>query len=114
MFIPLLDAPGPPEETSLVIAVQGTHVTLLDAEPATPAIFLGTLAGRHCWAVDADADTDADAEDENEGGQAPARIRELGDGQGRIGAKQFVHEGAEAGQATRGDRRPCGQLGVGR
>ena len=58
MFIPLLDAPGPPEETSLVIAVQGTHVTLLDAEPATPAIFLGTLAGRHCWAVDADTDTE--------------------------------------------------------
>jgi NAD+ diphosphatase len=55
MFIPLLDAPGPPEETSLVIAVQGTHVTLLDTEPVTPAIFLGTLAGRHCWAVDADA-----------------------------------------------------------
>jgi NAD+ diphosphatase len=55
MFIPLLDAPGPPEETSLVIAVQGTHVTLLDAEPVTPAIFLGTLAGRHCWAVDVDA-----------------------------------------------------------
>jgi NAD+ diphosphatase len=28
---------------------------LLDTEPVTPAIFLGTLAGRHCWAVDADA-----------------------------------------------------------
>jgi len=62
MFIPLLDAPGPPEETSLVIAVQGTHVTLLDAEPATPAIFLGTLAGRHCWAVDADTVADTVAE----------------------------------------------------
>ena len=54
MFVPLLDAPGPPAEISLVFAVRGNRVVLLDREPAAPGIFLGTLAGRHCWAVDAD------------------------------------------------------------
>jgi NAD+ diphosphatase len=54
MFVPLLTAPGPPDETSLVIAVRENRVALLDAEPKTPGIFLGTLAGRHCWAIDAD------------------------------------------------------------
>ena len=54
MFIPLLTAPGPPDEVSLVIAVRGNRVVLLDAEPETPGIFLGTLHGRHVWAIDAD------------------------------------------------------------
>jgi NAD+ diphosphatase len=64
MFIPLIDAPGPPDETSLVIAVRGNRVTLLDAEPdthpATTQIFLGVLSGRHCWAIDADPDGELD------------------------------------------------------
>ena len=64
MFIPLIDAPGPPDETSLVIAVRGNRVTLLDAEPdthpATTQIFLGMLSGRHCWAIDADPDGELD------------------------------------------------------
>jgi NAD+ diphosphatase len=58
MFVPLLDAPGPPDEVSLVFAVHGNRVALLEREPAAPGIFLGTLAGRHCWAVDADLDVD--------------------------------------------------------
>jgi NAD+ diphosphatase len=62
VFIPLLTAPGPPEETSLIVTVRGNRVALVDAEPATPGIFLGTLYGRHCWAVDVDAD-EADTED---------------------------------------------------
>src|SRR5262249_37660507 len=52
--VPLLTPPGPPGEVSLVFAVRGNHVTLVDTEPDTPAIFLGTLAGRHCWAIDSD------------------------------------------------------------
>ncbi len=59
MFVPLLEAPGPPGETSLVVAVRGNRVVLVAGEPDTPGIFLGTLAGRHCWAVDADPDADA-------------------------------------------------------
>jgi NAD+ diphosphatase len=58
-FVPLLDAPGDPEEPSLLIAVQGSRVVLLEGEPEATGIFLGTLDGRHCWAVDADGDGDA-------------------------------------------------------
>ena len=53
-FVPLLDAPGDPDGPSLLIAVQGNRVVLLDGEPETAGIFLGTLDGRHCWAVDVD------------------------------------------------------------
>ena len=60
MFIPLLDAPGHPDEISLVIAVRGNRVVLSDREPDAPGIFLGTLSGRHCWAIDADERDDAD------------------------------------------------------
>jgi NAD+ diphosphatase len=54
VFVPLLEAPGAPDEISLVVAVRGNRVVLLDREPSDPdeRIFLGTLAGRHCWAVD--------------------------------------------------------------
>jgi NAD+ diphosphatase len=61
MFVPLLDAPGPPSETSLVIGVWRNQVQLSDAEPdVDDAIFLGTLAGRHVWAVDVDGDGQPD------------------------------------------------------
>jgi NAD+ diphosphatase len=60
MFVPLLEAPGPPDDVSLVIAVRGNRVLLYDREPDEPGIFLGTLSGRHCWAVDADPDGDLD------------------------------------------------------
>jgi NAD+ diphosphatase len=62
VFIPLLVAPGPPADTSLVIAVRGNKVALLETEPEGPGIFLGTLAGRHCWAVDVDDGGDADVD----------------------------------------------------
>jgi NAD+ diphosphatase len=54
MFVPLLDPPGDPDGESLVIAVRGNRVVLLDGEPDGPAIFLGVLDGRHCWAFDDD------------------------------------------------------------
>jgi NAD+ diphosphatase len=57
-FVPLLDAPGAPDVPSLLIAVQGNRVVLLDGEPERDAIFLGVLDGRHCWAVDADVEGD--------------------------------------------------------
>jgi len=62
MFVPMLDAPGDPEEPSLLIAVRGNRVALTDAEPEALGIFLGTLAGRHCWAVDVDPDDAVDAD----------------------------------------------------
>ncbi len=79
-FVPLLDAPGDPDEPSLLIAVQGTRVVLLEGEPQTGApdagapdagapaasggIFLGVLDGRHCWAVDVGPDGDGGARDD--------------------------------------------------
>jgi NAD+ diphosphatase len=53
MFVPMLDAPGAPEGPSLMIAVRGNRVVLLEGDP-DGGIFLGVLDGRHCWAVDAD------------------------------------------------------------
>jgi NAD+ diphosphatase len=43
-----------------VISVRGSTVALHDVDEPDPsaAIFLGTLAGRHCWAIDADARDD--------------------------------------------------------
>jgi len=71
-FIPLLDPPGDPQGTSLVFAVRGTRVVLVDGEPAevvetavdvgATGIFLGTLDDRHCWAVDVDPLDDDDPE----------------------------------------------------
>lgn len=52
MFVPMLVPPGEPTEVGLVIAVQGNRVLLVEGDEG--AIFLGTMAGRHCWAVDAD------------------------------------------------------------
>jgi NAD+ diphosphatase len=62
VFVPLLNAPGPPEETGLLFSVRGNQVVVSDADPAdgAVAIFIGTLAGRHCWAVDADDHVEAD------------------------------------------------------
>ena len=52
----MLTPPGPPSEPSLVVAVRGNQVVLLDDEPDTEAIFLGVFAERHCWALDLDED----------------------------------------------------------
>lgn len=60
MFVPLLEAPGPPSEPSLVIHVFGNRVQLLDSEPDRDGIFLGTLFGRHVWAIDVDGDGEPD------------------------------------------------------
>jgi NAD+ diphosphatase len=63
MFVPMLDAPGAPEGPSLLIAVQGNRVVLLEGEPDGPGIFLGVLDGRHCWAVDVDVANDGERDD---------------------------------------------------
>jgi NAD+ diphosphatase len=64
MFVPLLDVPGDPDGPSLLIAVQGNRVVLLEGEPHGDGIFLGVLDGRHCWAIDVGADGDAGARDD--------------------------------------------------
>jgi NAD+ diphosphatase len=76
-FVPLLDVPGRPEVTSLVIAVRGNRVELSDREPDAPGIFLGTLAGRHCWALDADADRDGDDVGDDDGATEFVDLRML-------------------------------------
>ncbi len=57
MLLPLLAPAEPSEGPSLVVAVRGGEVALGDVDPglAPPpgAMFVGSVAGRHCWAVDA-------------------------------------------------------------
>ncbi len=54
MFFPLLSAEAPSEGPALVLAVRGSEVALEEGhgEPGGGALFIGTLWGRHCWAVD--------------------------------------------------------------
>jgi NAD+ diphosphatase len=59
VFAPLLSPPGPPERPALIISVRGGSVALSEAgagfdEVETEALFVGTIDGQHCWAVDLD------------------------------------------------------------
>jgi len=67
--MPMLTPSGPPSGPSLLIHVRGNRVVLIDAEPddgvaveGEACLFLGTLEGRHCWALDADEGEPDDAE----------------------------------------------------
>jgi NAD+ diphosphatase len=55
MFVPLFDPQGPPERDALVFAVRHNDIALHRMYPPPEALFLGTLNGQQCWAVDADA-----------------------------------------------------------
>ena len=55
----MLSPTGPPERASLIIAIRGSEVTLTDGDSrdagiAPHALFVGTVGGRNCWAVDDD------------------------------------------------------------
>ena len=50
----MLTPSEPSSEPSLLIHVRGNRVVLIDEEPGETSIFLGSLAGRHVWAVDVD------------------------------------------------------------
>jgi NAD+ diphosphatase len=51
----MLTPSGPPSGPSLLIHVRGNRVVLVDDEPDPDAcMFLGTLEGRHVWALDVD------------------------------------------------------------
>ncbi len=58
VLVPMLLPAGPSEGPPLVVSVRGSHVALTDGAPVDlegGAIFIGTLAGRHCWAIDVDS-----------------------------------------------------------
>jgi NAD+ diphosphatase len=59
VFEPLLDPPPDARGTALVFAVRGSQVAIYEGDGGdggggAAGIFLGSLDGRHCWAVDAD------------------------------------------------------------
>jgi NAD+ diphosphatase len=62
MFVPRLSTEAPSEGPALVLAVRGSEVALEEGpgEPGGEALFIGTLWGRHCWAVDVEARVAAD------------------------------------------------------
>jgi NAD+ diphosphatase len=61
VFAPLLSPPGPPDRPSLIVSVRGVAIALSEAdggfdEIETEALFVGTVDGQHCWAVDLDTE----------------------------------------------------------
>lgn len=54
MFVPLTEPPGPPDGPALLFTVDGSRVALSEGGTPGAGLFLGTLAGVHCWAVVAD------------------------------------------------------------
>jgi NAD+ diphosphatase len=54
VFVPSIRAAVPSDGPALVVVVQGSRIALGDIADHEDGLFLGTLAGRHCWAVDAD------------------------------------------------------------
>ena len=53
MFVPSFSPVGPSAGPPLVVAVRGGEVALdSSGEIGEDALFIGVLAGRHCWAVD--------------------------------------------------------------
>jgi NAD+ diphosphatase len=63
LFTPLSAPPAgdPPDGPALVVAVRdGRSVFVVDDRAPTGGLFLGTLDGRHCWAVDVVDDDDID------------------------------------------------------
>jgi NAD+ diphosphatase len=56
MFVPSFAPAGPSEGPPLVVAVRESEVVLDESGGviSAEALFIGVLAGRHCWAVDAD------------------------------------------------------------
>jgi NAD+ diphosphatase len=62
VFVPMFFPPEPSTGLPLIISVRRTEVALRDADGpyalSSHAIFIGALAGRHCFAVDADVDVD--------------------------------------------------------
>jgi NAD+ diphosphatase len=61
VLVPLLEPLEPSQGEPLVIWIRGSQVALEAHDgafdlPASDALFVGTVAGRHCWAVDADGD----------------------------------------------------------
>src|SRR5580704_16405732 len=62
MLVPMLSPEGPSEGRPLVVSVRGVQVAITeldgDGVPAltsTEVHFVGTIRGRHCWAVDVDS-----------------------------------------------------------
>jgi len=62
VFVPCLSSPDPSDGPALVVAVRSAQVALHQIEGHHGGVFLGTLAGRHCWAVDTDEGDDLGAE----------------------------------------------------
>jgi NAD+ diphosphatase len=59
VFVPMFFPPDSSNGSALIISVRGTEVALCSsdgvaAEPPTRAVFIGELAGRHCFALDVD------------------------------------------------------------
>jgi NAD+ diphosphatase len=56
VFLALVDPPGPGEGEALILRVRDRDVSIAEGEGPEGAIFLGTLDGRHCWAVPVEGD----------------------------------------------------------
>ena len=63
MFVPHFEAPSSPEGPVLLVSVHGSRVALSEGTAPPSGLFLGTLGGRHCWAVEVGPDEQRDLTD---------------------------------------------------
>jgi len=60
VFLPLVEPPGPPEGPALVFSVRDRDVSVGEGGAPEAGLFVGTLDGRHCWAVEVSPDAQGD------------------------------------------------------
>lgn len=63
MFVPYLDPPTAPDGPVLLVSVRDSRVALGEGPAPETGVFLGVLAGQHCWAVEAAVDDDQELTD---------------------------------------------------
>ena len=63
MFVPQFDPPPSPEGPVLLVSVRESRVALSEGSMPETGLFLGTLAGQHCWAVELGPDADQELTD---------------------------------------------------
>jgi NAD+ diphosphatase len=60
MFVPHVEPPSSPEGPVLLVSVRESRVALAEGPTPETGLYLGTVAGQNCWAVEVGPDADDD------------------------------------------------------